>query len=88
MVQKGGIGLETVLLFYAIFGKLIVRPQAFPGVHGDGPQASDQQWMQSHDRLILVDRRTRGQAKMVFNGGPGATPRKFTRVAQSLELIG
>ena len=43
VIQKGGIGLETVLLFYGIFGELVVRPQTFAGVCRDGPQAGDQE---------------------------------------------
>ena len=31
VIEKGGIDLETVLLFYGIFGELVVRPQAFAG---------------------------------------------------------
>src|ERR1019366_1350590 len=40
------------------------------------------------DRLILVDRHTAGQAKMVFPGGTGARRAKFALAPHSLELSG
>ena len=43
MIEKGGLDIETVLLFYAIFGKLVVRPQAFAGDCRDGPKARDEE---------------------------------------------
>ena len=43
VIQKRGLDLETELLFYGIFGELVVRPQAFAGVGRDGPEAGDQE---------------------------------------------
>src|ERR1035438_3427886 len=42
-IEERGVGLKTELLFYAIFGELVVWPQAFTGGCRDGPQAGDQE---------------------------------------------
>ena len=43
VIQKRGLNLKTELLFYGIFGELVVWPQAFAGVGRDGPKAGDQE---------------------------------------------
>ena len=66
MVEEGGRDLERVFLFYGIFRKLVIGPEAFARNGGEGAQGRNQEEFQSHDRLILVDRQAAGQAKTGF----------------------
>ena len=43
VIEKRGLDLKTELLFYGIFGELVVWPQALAGVDRDGPEAGDQE---------------------------------------------
>ena len=43
VIEKCGLDLKIELLFYGIFGELVVRPQAFAGVRRDDPEAGDQE---------------------------------------------
>jgi hypothetical protein len=77
VVQESGFDIESVLLFYGIFRKLVIRPQAFAGDGGKGAQGRNQEEFQSHDRLILVDREAAGQAKTGFSAGLSAKREKI-----------
>ena len=67
MIEKCGFDIESVLLLYGIFRELVVRPEAFAREGREGADSANQEEFQSHDRLILVDRRGAGQAKTVIS---------------------
>ena len=74
---EGGRDLERVLLFYGIFRKLVIGPEALARNRREGAQDRNQEEFQSHDRLILVDRQAAGQAKTGYRRGLAARPEKI-----------